>query len=128
MGKYRVSARWRCLQKNFQQIPQRCKPLASFAKPCHPEPGSSLAFSCSRRLHWHQFIRDASHSMQGQLPGEDIAVATDDTRSKPFRVLLRDELLVIHISEDILGKKLFASSNSRCQCLVPLASRNPCTF
>lgn len=60
-----------------------------------------------RRLHWHEFIRDAFRAMQGQSGGENVFVAMADGLAQKFRVLLLDELVITHISEAILVKNLF---------------------
>eukprot|EP00928_Gymnodinium_smaydae_P043254 TRINITY_DN29020_c0_g2_i1.p1 TRINITY_DN29020_c0_g2~~TRINITY_DN29020_c0_g2_i1.p1 ORF type:complete len:641 (+),score=119.33 TRINITY_DN29020_c0_g2_i1:61-1983(+) len=61
----------------------------------------------ARRLHWHEFIRDAFRQMRGSHRGGSVYEAMGDKFSKQFRVLLLDELLVTHITEAVLVKSLF---------------------
>jgi len=61
----------------------------------------------ARRLHYHEFIRDAFRAMQGHPAGANVFEAMAKDMSKQFRVLLLDELVITHISEAILIKNLF---------------------
>jgi len=79
----------------------------------------------ARRLHWHEFIRDAFRSMQGQPPGENIFAAMADMLSKQFRVLLLDELLITHISEAILVKNLFRHMWARGMTIITTSNYRP---
>jgi predicted ATPase len=79
----------------------------------------------ARRLHWHEFIRDAFRSMQGQPPGENIFEAMADMLSKQFRVLLLDELLITHISEAILVKNLFRQLWARGMTIITTSNYRP---
>jgi len=76
-------------------------------------------------LHWHEFIRDAFRSMQGQPPGENIFAAMADMLSKQFRVLLLDELLITHISEAILVKNLFRQMWARGMTIITTSNYLP---
>jgi len=79
----------------------------------------------ARRLHWHEFIRDAFRSMQGQPPGENIFAAMADMLAKQFRVLLLDELLITHISEAILVKNLFRHMWARGMTIITTSNYRP---
>lgn len=80
----------------------------------------------ARRLHWHEFIRDAFRSMQGQPPsGDGIFAGMADTMSKQFRVLLLDELVITHISEAILVKNLFRHMWARGMTIVTTSNYRP---
>merc|ERR1719401_1342336 len=79
----------------------------------------------ARRLHWHEFIRDAFRSMQGQPAGSNIFEAMADMLSKKFRVLLLDELLITHISEAILVKNLFRHLWSRGVTIITTSNYLP---
>jgi len=79
----------------------------------------------ARRLHWHEFIRDAFRSMQGQPPGENIFAAMAEMLSKQFRVLLLDELLITHISEAILVKNLFRHMWARGMTIITTSNYLP---
>merc|ERR1719401_3197778 len=79
----------------------------------------------ARRLHWHEFIRDAFRSMQGQPPGENIFEAMADMLSRQFRVLLLDELLITHISEAILVKNLFRQMWARGMTVITTSNYRP---
>jgi len=79
----------------------------------------------ARRLHWHEFIRDAFRSMQSQPPGENIFEAMADMLSRQFRVLLLDELLITHISEAILVKNLFRQMWARGMTIITTSNYRP---
>merc|ERR1712217_568133 len=79
----------------------------------------------ARRLHWHEFIRDAFRAMQGHPPGENVFAAMADKMSKQFRVLLLDELLITHISEAILVKNLFRHMWARDMTVVTTSNYRP---
>jgi len=79
----------------------------------------------ARRLHWHEFIRDAFRSMQGQPPGHNIFEAMAEMLSRQFRVLLLDELLVTHISEAILVKNLFRQMWGRGMTIITTSNYLP---
>jgi len=61
----------------------------------------------ARRLHWHEFIRDAMRSMQKHGGSEKVYEAMAASCAAQFKVLLLDELLVTHVSEALLVKSLF---------------------
>merc|ERR1712217_560091 len=79
----------------------------------------------ARRLHWHEFIRDAFRAMQGHPPGENVFAAMADKMSKQFRVLLLDELLITHISEAILVKNLFRHMWARGMTVITTSNYRP---
>lgn len=72
----------------------------------------------ARRLHWHEFIRDAFRAMQGHPAGQNVFEAMADALSSQFRVLLLDELLITHISEAILVKNLFRHMWARGMTII----------
>lgn len=79
----------------------------------------------ARRLHWHEFIRDAFRAMQGHPPGENVFEAMADRLSKEFRVLLLDELVITHISEAILVKNLFRHMWARGMTVITTSNYLP---
>jgi predicted ATPase len=79
----------------------------------------------ARRLHWHEFIRDAFRSMQGQPAGGNIFAAMADMMAKQFRVLLLDELVITHISEAILVKNLFRHMWARGMTIITTSNYLP---
>jgi cell division protein ZapE len=79
----------------------------------------------ARRLHWHEFIRDAFRSMHGQPSGENVFAAMADKMAKQFRVLLLDELLITHISEAILVKNLFRHMWARGMTVITTSNYLP---
>jgi len=79
----------------------------------------------ARRLHWHEFIRDAFRSMQRHPPGDNVFAAMADMLAKQFRVLLLDELLITHISEAILVKNLFRQMWARGMTIITTSNYLP---
>jgi len=79
----------------------------------------------ARRLHYHEFIRDALRVMHSQPKGSDIFEAMADALSKQFRVLLLDELLITHISEAILVKNLFRHMWARGMTIITTSNYRP---
>lgn len=79
----------------------------------------------ARRLHWHEFIRDAFRAMQKHPPGDNVFSAMADGLAKEFRVLLLDELLITHISEAILVKNLFRHMWARGMTIITTSNYLP---
>eukprot|EP00933_Yihiella_yeosuensis_P004182 TRINITY_DN10839_c0_g4_i1.p1 TRINITY_DN10839_c0_g4~~TRINITY_DN10839_c0_g4_i1.p1 ORF type:complete len:614 (+),score=123.56 TRINITY_DN10839_c0_g4_i1:83-1843(+) len=79
----------------------------------------------ARRLHWHEFIRDAFRSMQGHPPGHNIFEAMGAMMGDQFRVLLLDELHITHISEAILVKNLFRQLWARGVTVITTSNYRP---
>jgi len=79
----------------------------------------------ARRLHWHEFIRDAFRSMQGHPPGENVFNAMGEGLARQFRVLLLDELVITHISEAILVKNLFRQLWARGVTIITTSNYRP---
>jgi len=79
----------------------------------------------ARRLHWHEFIRDAFRSMQGHPPGENVFEAMGEGLARQFRVLLLDELVITHISEAILVKNLFRQLWARGVTVITTSNYRP---
>eukprot|EP00928_Gymnodinium_smaydae_P004052 TRINITY_DN11418_c0_g1_i1.p1 TRINITY_DN11418_c0_g1~~TRINITY_DN11418_c0_g1_i1.p1 ORF type:complete len:584 (+),score=66.54 TRINITY_DN11418_c0_g1_i1:56-1807(+) len=79
----------------------------------------------ARRLHWHEFIRDAFRAMQGHPAGENIFVSMADMMASQFRVLLLDELVITHISEAILVKNLFRHMWARGMTIIATSNYLP---
>ena len=78
-----------------------------------------------RRLHWHEFIRDAFRAMQKSPPGGNVFSEMADGLAKEFRVLLLDELLITNISEAILVKNLFRHMWARGMTIVTTSNYLP---
>lgn len=72
----------------------------------------------ARRLHYHEFIRDALRMMQGHPPGSNVYDRMAESMASHFRILLIDELLVTHVSEALLIKNLFRHLWSRGVTIV----------
>jgi len=79
----------------------------------------------ARRLHWHEFIRDAFRAMQHHPRGMNIFEAMGDSLARHFRVLLLDELHVTHISEAILVKSLFRELWARGVTIITTSNYLP---
>lgn len=79
----------------------------------------------ARRLHWHEFLRDAFRAMQGHPRGMNVFEAMGDSLARQFRVLLLDELHVTHISEAILVKSLFRELWARGVTIITTSNYRP---
>merc|ERR1719221_2604373 len=79
----------------------------------------------ARRLHYHEFIRDAFRAMQGHPPGDNVFESMGEALARQFRVLLLDELVITHISEAILVKNLFRHLWSRGVTIITTSNYLP---
>lgn len=79
----------------------------------------------ARRLHWHEFIRDAFRAMQGHPPGDNVFESMGEALARQFRVLLLDELHITHISEAILVKNLFRQLWARGVTVITTSNYRP---